>query len=201
MRQIARYVFVSEEQPAAETAQRFEHAKTIITSWLAEKGWAGQPDFGLRDGRAGHLAHDSVAFDDECFERWTLREEINGGSFETMAGVARARDRVCVSVTLAAGHNTNQMAPLQYEARCPSAVRRLAEQPWGWRLGASPLTVTPLQFKGAGGGDAVASLLLDRERTLPVVSISTHFGLPIHREIAGRMARDPGGACDGRRSR
>jgi hypothetical protein len=190
MRQIARYVFSSEQNDASSTAARFERARDIVDTWVGQKGWNGGADFGMPDGRAGNLTRESASFGDECTERWTLLEEIAGGFFETMVGLARSADRVHVSATLAAGHNTNQLAPLQYEARCPTVVRQLAEQPWGWRLGASPIAVAPHVFRGSTGGDTLSSLLLHKERTLPVVTISTHFGLTIHREIAGRMARD-----------
>ncbi len=190
MRQVARYVFSSDDATAEATVQRYQRATALVSSWITQKGWRGSPDFTMADGRSASIEIDEVEAGDGEFKRWRLLEEIPGGLFETMVGLARSADRVHVSASLAAGHNTNQLAPLQYEARCPSVLRQLAELPWGWRLGRSSLATAHTRFRGPAGGDALTSLLLDTERSLPVVAISTHFGLALHREMETRMARD-----------
>ncbi len=190
MRQVARYVFSSDEATAETTVQRYQQATDVVSSWIAQKGWRGGPDLTMADGRSASIDVDEAEAGDGKFKRWRLLEEIPGGLFETMVGLARSGDRVHVSAALAAGHNTNQLSPLQYEARCPSVLRQLAQLPWGWRLGRSSLTTGPTRFRGPSGGDAVTSLLLDTERSLPVVAISTHVGLALHREMDARMARD-----------
>ena len=190
MRQVARYVFSSDEATAEATAQRYLKAMEVVSSWITQKGWRGGPDLRMADGRSASVEVSKAEAGNGEFTRWRLLEEIPGGLFETMVGLARSGDRVHVSAALSAGHNTNQLAPLQYEARCPSVVRQLAELPWGWRLGRSSVATAPTRFRGPAGGDALTSLLLDPERSLPVVAISTHFGLALHREMETRMARD-----------
>lgn len=190
MRQVAQYVFSASHQNPEINTERYGAAVDLVDGWATQKGWREIPNFTLPDGRAGQFDSKVVQSNAGSLKRWTLLEEIPGGFFETNVGLALTNDRIHASCSLAVGHNTNQLSPLRYEARCPSVLRLLLDRPWNWRLGKSSISTAPLPFRGKAGGQSFVALLKDVERSLPVVALSSHYGLLIHREIDTRMARD-----------
>lgn len=186
MRELARYVLECEQEGAA---QRWERTLSLVDEWLAAKGYAGEPEFSLSNGRPATVERTDLDCSVGKLRTLKLQEAIDGGFFETTLQVAFSEGDVRVACTIAAGHGSNRIAPLRVDGRCPKVLRTIVEA-GGWSLGPTPIASTHLAVRGSDGGDDLVRVLTRADRSLPVVVISSDSGFLLHPELPARMARD-----------
>jgi hypothetical protein len=187
MQPMSQYLLELKAATGTEARGRLQAVSQQIEEWLRGKGYSGNSQF-KTDGRAAELALSDYDVGGDEMRSWTLLEELKDGFIETQLRVARQDLEVRFWCSLSAGQGNNRIAPMNIDIFCPTVVRQVLGL-GSWYLGDTPLSDTPLFARGAAEGDRLAAVLLDGMRSLPIVVISTHFGMLLHADLPSRMAK------------
>lgn len=188
MQALGRYVLEAPDMTHAEASHVFDSISSQLAAWLAEKGFVGRSTTTFADGRSASLEEAVLENSVGRLRSLKIVEEIRGGSFETAIDLVREGNHVTVSCTIAAGQSGRVIAPLAVDARCPAVITTLVEA-GAWCLGPTKLSVAPLTAKGADSGRMLAGVIRQGTRSLPIVVVSSRYGLLLHRDLPKRLAR------------
>lgn len=184
MRQLASY---SLETSRGDNAN-LQTTLNIANSWLQGKGELIGTQLSFPDGRNADIERSSVHCAIGQIERIAFSEPIENGVFTTAIEIAEKADVVILSVQLAA--ESASLTPQWLDVRRPTVVLKVFELPTIWRFRGSELSSKPVQFHGEDGGDRFIQLVWNEKRSVPVVAISTEYGLELHPGISAKLASD-----------
>jgi hypothetical protein len=155
-----------------------------IATWLVGKGarrdqlCLPECTFTYRDGRVATLT--TARYQSGSDMAWTfqLTEPVPGGSFRTTVDLGRCDGRLLAYCSLEAGAGYFSPTP-RPDVHLPTVLRRMLSMAT-WRFGSTVVPTRKIRLLGTGGGEELATLLLDLQRTLPVVAVSEDSGFLIH---------------------
>lgn len=195
MRPLARYSLTgavgngSNPQSLPELTARLEE-------WLRAKGWDGQaPEFPLADGRVARVKLSATRAAIGQFVDWRIAEPTTDGrtQFQTQLILGRQRDQLVVYCELSATLIGEALAPGFADARCPTFIRNIIDQDSQWFYGPSHASADVLVARGEEQGEFLVRVLVDRNRRLPVIVVSSHHGLTLQAGLAAGVAADLAG--------
>jgi hypothetical protein len=194
MREVARYGFSA---PIADSSGAWLLIRGLMDRWIASKGTRREDDAGVRfefpDGRVGDLSIVETTASSGDAIAWTLEEPTEGGLFKTGIALGRSANVLAVACELDAGAPVQVVAPVLFEARCPSVLRDIIDGQVPWAVGETLVSTRPLRFAGDEGGTRLCALITSEVRSLPLVVVTDVEGLVLHPGIAEVMARDLAG--------
>lgn len=128
--------------------------------------------FAFSDGRAGKYSRNAHSFENETAVSHTLLEPTAEGSIQTEIRVGQFKERVVVYVELRAQGVPNEVGPVQFDIRCPHIVRTILNDGGDWRIGGTPMSTKPLDYRGAAAGMKLLDVIWHTDRNVPVVCVS-----------------------------
>ncbi len=180
---------------STDTAIRSTAVRDLVEEWLRTKGVADDGSYIARDQSAATYRTLSETYNGESWEFVELVEVTDyGRRFVADLSVAVTHDRVLVYATLEVGSASSQVNVVPVDARCPSIVRSLLQEAGPWFHGPSELHVRQ-PVSGFDNGETLAAQLLDPERRVPVVAISSG-GPPTLDSLGKQVGHDLAGLAN-----
>jgi len=164
---------------ASVSAQK-KRIRDEILQWLVTKGGSDNERTGSYlplDGSQGQFTIEE-AVDENAGSWWMLKlheDTADGRRFETSISITAEQGLISVYATLETGWVTPHIMPISVDPRCPKVIRSLLELPGRWYNGTS--SVQPRRpVRGFVEGLSLATEILEPERTIPLLAVSTHDG-------------------------
>jgi hypothetical protein len=196
MRTVARYSLTASAPEGRDALQDYINLHDRIDVWLAGKGKRiddRRPEEVLEypDGRRATVARSEIDLGAGGLREIVLSEPMGDGAvFETRLTIGLSGTNLGVLCELRVGGREEPLGPIRFDANSPRVLRELLSYDLPWTYGSFPLARGAVRFRGNAGGDALAQLLTNPRRLLPVVAISEDHGLLLHPGIAEAITRD-----------
>lgn len=201
MQKVAAYLLERREAMSTPEARAsaFESARGAVDEWLRSKGADVTQHHGPYTSEDGSMAAFEAFEEHEGGRRWWMvrLDETTGDGRVTRASlsVTLCADRVAVYAALEIGGRSTSIKPVVGIARCPRVIRDLLALPVAWHHGASLLQ--PLaRVDGFENGERLAGELLNPERTIPIVALSTEQGELAAPRLDTHIERDLSGLAN-----
>lgn len=196
MRKVASYSTAATVSPE-ETTKYFELIISTINSWLEGKGHIEKtPNGGIirypNEKKAEYLI-EKIQSSIGLFIEFDLTEQTDTGLFQTVIRAGQKDSLLSVYAELRVGSVENTLAPLSFDARCPSVIREIINLNIDWHVGQVPVSTQPVIFIGRAGANALMKILWHPQRTLPIVVVSEYEGETLTPQIANKLAADLSG--------
>jgi len=124
---------------------------------------------------------------------YRITEPTDTGLFQTAISFGCDGGVLSVYADLRAGGGLNQLAPVQFDVRCPYVIREIINSSESWSISETPITTSFVPFLGDKGAQRFIQALFHSSRNLPLVAISTYEGAMLSESIASNVAKDLSG--------
>lgn len=194
MRKVASYSF---SRPIEKDSLEKELVTldSVMKNWLETKGRvdAKKNALILKDGREAEYVEITTISATGRLLEYRITEPTDTGLFQTAILFGYDGRDLSVYAELRAGGGLNQLAPIQFDVRCPHVIRAIIDSSDSWIISETPLTTSYVQFSGDRGAQNFIQILFHQSRNLPLVAISTYEGSVLSKNIASNIAKDLSG--------
>ena len=193
MRRVACYAAESAMVASEDANEVFPTLLSIIERWLRTKGGdvisTGSTAVTMADGRLGEIT--AQAYSTSTSEEWDISfgQGASSGRFLTRIVIGRIEQTIFLFVELRAGVDGYRLSPHEVDVRCPQVLRDLLGART-WTVGKTPVSLRPIAWKGADGGNRFIAVLEHKERNLPIVALSEFEGQILSPTLPDDLARD-----------
>lgn len=194
MQKAASYLLERSWAAEGPDERRRDHhvALDTVERWLFDKGGHGGDSHGTFEAQDGATATWSreAASDGESTWRLLALKEVHasGRRVDTLVSVTGTAERLAAYITLEVGVDSPGVREADADVRCPRIVRDLANL-WDWHRGPTRIQGLSLR-RGFDAGHALAEVLLDPQRALPVVVVSEHWQEPARPALDERLSHE-----------
>jgi hypothetical protein len=178
------------ETTDAERGPVFDDVKAKFEEWLMEKGELIDNTLTMKNGRIGDV---SSTYREEKFGKLfeiTLREDIPAGKFETKLSLGASEDKIELDCQLSFEHSSGLVTPAKFDVRCPNVIRNVVSMPILWKSGKVSVNGKKENVSDEMGAQKIAKLIKSKDRNIPLVLVSTYDDVPLHPELAEKLAAD-----------
>ncbi|QWP77542.1 hypothetical protein J5226_03805 [Lysobacter sp. K5869] len=192
MRKVAAYAMESTADSNESAAILEKKASKILDDWLKDKGRLAQDGetFALSRGREGVLSDTTEHSPSGSYRKISLSEASEGGRFVCEVSLTRKNDACAIFVELRVASQIQQLAPFQFDVRRPAFIQQILNSEEEWYLDQNLLPGRPVPFVGAQGGADLSRLIWHKDRTIPLILISTEKGKSITESFTERVCSD-----------
>lgn len=193
MRRVACYSVVSALTASESPLDALHALVDVVSAWLHTKGLTtmadGSTTFTLKDGREATITVAQSMVRDESAWELILTEPTDSGRFLTRIWLGTRAARLFLFLELRSGGNGTLVVPVETYVRWPLVLRHLLEKRT-WNAGHTPAQTKPIRWQGEEGARRFIAVVRHKERNLPVVAVSHHFGQLLVPTVADDLARD-----------
>ncbi|MEW8288595.1 MAG: hypothetical protein AB2697_21645 [Candidatus Thiodiazotropha endolucinida] len=194
MRKVASYTF---SRPVEKDSLEKELATLdgVVKEWLETKGHIDSKKYALilNDRREAEFVESMTISANGKLHEYRLTEPTDTGLFQTAILFGYDGSNLSVYAELRAGGGLNQLAPVQFDIRCPHVIRSIIDSSDSWAISETPLTTSFVPFSGDRGAQSFIQILFHPSRNLPLVAVSTYEGSVLSENIASNIAKDLSG--------
>ncbi len=193
MRRVACYSVASVITASESPLDALHSLVAIVDAWLQTKGLHALPEgaakFKLTDGREATVSVTQSTLRQDSVWEVTLTEPTDSGWFLTRVCLGTRFGRIYLFLELRAGGDGALVAPVETDVRGPLVLRQLL-QCRAWSAGHTPARTQPIDWRGADAARRFLAVVRHKDRNLPVVAVSQHFGQLLVPTLADDLARE-----------
>ena len=121
--------------------------------WLEKKGRIDSEKNALilSDGRETELTKSVTTSATGKLHEYRITEPTDTGLFQTAISFGCDGSELSVYSDLRAGVGLNQLAPVQFDVRCPHVIRAIIDSSESWSISETPITTSSIPFLGDKG--------------------------------------------------
>lgn len=198
MRKVTAYVLERRVESSRPGARRDEAARVLaeIQRWLKWKGVPAESElpegeFKLIDRTTARARWEVVEATSGAWRFLELDQEIDDRfHFRTAVSVSDEGERVVVYCTLEAGLLDTRVSPVPFDPHCPGFIRDLMGLSGDWFFGPSKVYGLPQRLGGAESGVWLASEIMNRNRSVPIVVVSEDQGEALSPRVEVTIAHE-----------
>lgn len=201
MQKVAAYLLEGREQAQRpdERVSEFARIRRTVDAWLTSKGADVSAQAGpyQAEDRSRASFKTSTAQDGDR-EWWLVQlDEITpeGRVVRVTLSITKGASQVVVYSTVELGSESTTVRPVQTIPRCPRVIRDLINLSGAWYHGATKLQKRRNAL-GFDAGEALAGEIIDPNRTIPIVVLSTEQGVVAVPKLDVQIARDLAGLAN-----
>lgn len=193
MRRVACYSVASVITASEMPLDALQSLIAIVGAWLQTKGLRQLPgstaNFNLPDGREAIVSVMQSTLRENSVWEVALTEPTESGWFLTRICLGVQGGRIYLFLELRAGGDGALVAPVYTDVRGPLVLRQLL-QSRAWSAGNTPAKTRHIDWHGADAARRFLAVVRHKDRNLPVVAVSQHFGQLLVPTLADDLARD-----------